>query len=120
MFGHTLADFQNTRFELGGMHAEVLAQRVFIDRCTELHMQGDLDATDAAAAKLVTTELQGKVMDRCLQLFGGWGYMWEYPITRAFADARMSRIGGGAVEVMKQIIANSLLPKQVRMERRDG
>lgn len=119
MFGHTLSDFQNTRFELGGMHAEVLAQRVFIDRCTELHMRGELDSTDAAVAKLVTTELQGKVMDRCLQLFGGWGYMWEYPIARAFADARMSRIGGGAVEVMKQIIANSLLPKQAKMERRE-
>lgn len=117
MFGHTLADFQNTRFELGGLHAEVLAQRVFIDRCTELHNRGELDATDAAAAKLVTTELQGKVMDRCLQLFGGWGYMWEFPITRAFADARMSRIGGGAVEVMKQIIANSLLPKQAKAAR---
>ena len=119
MFGHTWVGFQNTRFELGGLHAEVLAQRVFIDRCTELHMEGALDATDAAAAKLVTTELQGKVMDRCLQLFGAWGYMWEYPITRAFADARMSRIGGGTVEVMKQIIANALLPKQARMERRD-
>jgi acyl-CoA dehydrogenase len=119
MFGHTLSDFQNTRFELGGMHAEVLAQRVFIDRCTELHMRGELDSTDAAVAKLVTTELQGKVMDRCLQLFGGWGYMWEYPIARAFADARMSRIGGGAVEVMKQIIANSLLPKQAKMVRRE-
>ena len=111
MFGHTLADFQNTRFELADLHARILAQRVFIDRCTELHTEGQLDATDAAAAKLVTTELQGEAMDRCLQLFGGWGYMWEYPITRAFADARMSRIGGGAVEVMKQIIANSLLPK---------
>ncbi|MBT6274949.1 MAG: acyl-CoA dehydrogenase [Chromatiales bacterium] len=114
MFGHTLADFQNTRFELGGLHAEVLAQRVFIDRCTELHMNGELDPIDAAAAKLVSTELQGKVMDRCLQLFGGWGYMWEFPIARAFADARMSRIGGGAVEVMKQIIANELLPKQAK------
>ncbi len=111
MFGHTLADFQNTRFELADLHAKILAQRVFIDHCTQLHTQGQLDATDAAAAKLVSTELQGEVMDRCLQLFGGWGYMWEFPITRAFADARMSRIGGGAVEVMKQIIANSLLPK---------
>lgn len=117
MFGHTLADFQNTRFELAGLHAEILAQRVFIDRCTELHNRGEFDPVDAAAAKLVTTELQGKVMDRCLQLFGGWGYMWEYPITRAFADARMSRIGGGAVEVMKQIIANSLLPKQAKAAR---
>lgn len=120
MFGHTLADFQNTRFELGGLHAEVLTQRVFIDRCTELHMRGEFDPTDAAAAKLVTTELQGKVMDRCLQLFGGWGYMWEFPIARAYADARMTRIGGGAVEVMKQIIANSLLPRQAKMERRNA
>lgn len=120
MFGHALSDFQNTRFELAAMHAEVLTQRVFIDRCTELHLHGQLDATDAAAAKLVTTELQGKVMDRCLQLFGGWGYMWEYPIARAFADARMSRIGGGAVEVMKQIIANSLLPKQAKMKRQES
>jgi acyl-CoA dehydrogenase len=111
MFGHTLADFQNTRFELAALHAEVLTQRVFVDRCTELHMRGEFDATDAAAAKLVTTELQGRVMDRCLQLFGGWGYMWEYPIARAFADARMCRIGGGTVEVMKQIIGNSLLPR---------
>lgn len=111
MFGHTLADFQNTRFEIAAMHAEVLSQRVFVDRCIELHLQSKLDATDAAAVKLVTTELQGRVMDRCLQLFGGWGYMWEYPIARAWADARMARIGGGAVEVMKQIIGNALLPK---------
>ena len=72
------------------------------------------NATDAAAAKLVTTELQGRVMDRCLQFFGGWGYMWEFPIARAYADARMCRIGGGTVEVMKQIIGNSLLPKAPR------
>lgn len=114
MFGHTLADFQNTRFELADMHASTLTQRVFVDRCVELHLRGALDATDAAAAKLVATNLQCAVLDRCLQLFGGWGYMWEYPITRAFADARMSRIGGGATEVMKQIIANSLLPKMPR------
>lgn len=117
MFGHTLADFQNTRFELADLHADILTQRVFVDRCTELHLQGALDATDAAAAKLVTTELQGRVMDRCLQLFGGWGYMWEYPIARAFADARMTRIGGGAVEVMKQIIGNAIFPK-ARSKRR--
>ncbi len=111
MFGQTLADFQNTRFVLAGLHAEVLAQRVFVDRCLELHLQSALDPVEAAACKLVTTELQFKVMDQCLQFFGGWGYMWEYPIARAFADARMSRIGGGTAEVMKQIIANSLLPK---------
>ena len=111
MFGHTLADFQNTRFEIAAMHAEVLSQRVFVDRCIELHLTGEFSAIDAAAAKLVTTELQGRVLDRCLQLFGGWGYMWEVPIARAWADARMGRIGGGAVEVMKQMIGNALLPK---------
>lgn len=111
MFGQTLAEFQNTRFELAAMHAEILTQRVFVDRCVELHLHGELDATDAAAAKLVTTELQGKVMDRCLQLFGGWGYMCEYPIARAFVDARMCRIGGGSIETMKHIIGNALLPR---------
>jgi acyl-CoA dehydrogenase len=111
MFGQTLADFQNTRFTLASLHAQVLAQRVFVDRCIDLHARGTLDAVDAASCKLVTTDLQFKVMDECLQLFGGWGYMWEYPIARAFADARMCRIGGGTAEVMKQIIANSLLPK---------
>ena len=111
MFGQTLADFQNTRFTLANLHAQVLAQRVFVDRCIELHAQGKLDPVDAASCKLVTTDLQFKVMDECLQFFGGWGYMWEYPIARAFADARMCRIGGGTAEVMKQIIANSLLPR---------
>ena len=111
MFGQTLGEFQNTRFKLAELHAEVLAQRVFVDRCIELHLKSQFDAVDAAAAKLVVTELQGKVMDQCLQFFGGWGYMWEYPIARAFADARMCRVGGGAVEVMKQIIGNALLPK---------
>ena len=111
MFGQTLADFQNTRFSLANLHAQVLAQRVFVDRCTQLHAAGQLDAVDAASCKLVTTDLQFKVMDECLQFFGGWGYMWEYPIARAFADARMCRIGGGTAEVMKQIIANSLLPR---------
>jgi acyl-CoA dehydrogenase len=112
MFGQTLADFQNTQFVLAQLHSEVLAQRVFLDRCVELHLDGALDAVDAAKLKMVTTQLQGRVMDECLQLFGGWGYMWEYPIARAFVDARMARIGGGAIEVMKQIIARSLLPRR--------
>jgi acyl-CoA dehydrogenase len=109
MFGQTLADFQNTQFKLAEMKAELVMQRVFVDRCLELHVRGELDSTDAAMTKLVTAELQGRVMDQCLQLFGGWGYMWEFPIARAFVDARMGRIGGGAVEVMKQIIARSML-----------
>jgi acyl-CoA dehydrogenase len=111
MFGQTLSDFQNTRFKLASLHAEVMAQRVFVDRCIELHLMAKLDAVDSASCKLITTELQGRVMDECLQFFGGWGYMWEYPIARAYADARMSRVGGGAAEVMRQIIANAILPK---------
>jgi acyl-CoA dehydrogenase len=111
MFGRTLADFQNTQFKLAEMHADTLAQRVLVDRCIELHLDGRLDPVDAAAAKLTATELQGRVIDQCLQFFGGWGYMWEFPIARAYADARMTRIGGGASEVMKQIIGRSLLPK---------
>ncbi len=110
MFGQTLGDFQNTQFKLAEMKADLTMQRVFVDRCLELHLRGELDSVDAAMAKLVSTELQGRVMDQCLQFFGGWGYMTEYPIARAFVDARMGRIGGGAVEVMKQIIARSMLP----------
>lgn len=104
-FGQSLADLQNTQFKLAEMRADTVMQRVFIDRCLELHLQGKLGPVDAAIAKMQATELQGKVADQCLQLHGGWGYMWEYPIARAFADARMSRIAGGSIEVMKQIIA---------------
>jgi len=110
MFGQTLADFQNTQFKLAEMKAELTMQRVFVDRCIELHLKGELDPVDAAMCKLVSTEMQGRVMDQCLQFFGGWGYMWEYPIARAFVDARLGRIGGGSVEVMKQIIARSMMP----------
>lgn len=110
MFGQTLSDFQNTQFKLAEMKADISAQRVFLDRCIELHLDRKLEAVDAAMLKLTTTELQGRVMDQCLQLFGGWGYMWEYPIARAFVDARLGRIGGGSVEVMKGIIARSMLP----------
>lgn len=108
MFGRTLADFQNTQFVIAQLHSEVLGQRVFLDRCIELHLTGDLSAVDAAKLKMTTTQLQGRVMDECLQLFGGWGYMREYPISRAFVDARMSRVGGGAIEVMKHVIGRSL------------
>lgn len=110
MFGQTLADFQNTQFKLAEMRSQLMAQRVFVDRCIELHLSGGLNSVDAAAVKLVTTELQFSVMDQCLQLFGGWGYMWEYPIARAFVDARLGRIGGGSAEVMKHIIARDMLP----------
>jgi len=109
MFGRRLIDFQNTQFKLAEMRADILAQRVFLDRCIELHLTRQLDSVDAAMLKLTTTELQGRVMDQCLQLFGGWGYMWEFPIARAFVDARLGRIGGGSVEVMKQIISRDMM-----------
>jgi acyl-CoA dehydrogenase len=82
--------------------------RVFIDHCIQQHMDGELDATDAAIAKLQSTEMLSDVLDECLQLHGGYGYMWEYPIARAWADARMSRIAGGTSEIMKEIIGRSL------------
>ena len=108
-FGHTLADFQNTQFKLAEMHADIVQNRVFVDRCLELHLDRQLSSEDAAIAKMQATELQGRVTDQCVQMFGGWGYMWEMPITRAYADARMTRIAGGSVEVMKQIISRALL-----------
>lgn len=110
-FGRAIAEFQNTQFTLAELHAQIVTQRVLVDRCIELHLEGRLDAVDAAIAKMTTTEMQGVVMDRCLQLFGGWGYMWELPIARAYVDARMTRIAGGSVEMMKHIIAKSLLPR---------
>ena len=82
--------------------------RVFTDKCIDLFRQGKLDAVDAAMAKLVTSELHCEAVDKCLQLFGGWGYMWEYPICRAYADARVVKIAGGSVEVMKTIIARDM------------
>jgi len=110
-FGRKIAGFQNTEFKLAEMKAEITVARVFVDRLTELLLAGALDAVDAAIAKMTTTELQGRVMDECLQLFGGYGYMWEYPIARAWADARQSRIAGGTIEVMKHIIGRSLVGK---------
>lgn len=108
MYGTTLADLQNTRFVLAGLHADTLAQRAFVDRAMALHVEGTLDPIDAAAVKLTTTALQGRVADECLQLFGGWGYVTEYPIARAYVDARMTRVGGGSAEVMKHLIGRSL------------
>jgi len=108
LFGKQLADFQNTQFTIAQLEAEVQGQRIHVDRCLELHLNGELDAVSAAKLKLVTTQLQGRVMDECLQLFGGWGYMTEFPIARAYVDARMARIGGGTIEVMKHIISKDI------------
>ena len=108
-FGKPIAAFQNTQFVLAGLKADIVAQRAFVDRCLELHLQGAFDAVDAAMAKITTTELQCRVVDQCLQLFGGYGYMHEFPIGRAFADARYGKIAGGSIETMKLIIGRSLL-----------
>ncbi|MEO7938315.1 MAG: acyl-CoA dehydrogenase family protein [Burkholderiaceae bacterium] len=108
IFGGTVAGFQNTRFTLAELQTEVQIARVFVDKCLELVLQGQLDTATASMAKYWCSDLQCKVMDECLQLFGGYGYMWEYPITRAFADARVQRIYGGTNEIMKEVITRSM------------
>ena len=110
-FGKSVASFQNTQFTLADAATYVATTRVFVDRCLELHIQGKLDAASAAQAKLVATEMQNKVIDECLQLHGGYGYMWEYPVARAWADARVQKIYAGTSEVMKLIIARDLFEK---------
>ena len=107
-FGRPIAGFQNTRFKLAEVKAEVMMLRIFVDKCIELLMAGELDADDAAVAKLRSTEIMCQALDDCLQLFGGYGYMWEYPIARAWADNRYARIAGGSSEIMKEIIGRSL------------
>ena len=107
-FGKTIGDFQNTQFKLAELKTEAVIGRVFTDRCIAKFMQGDLDAVDAAMAKMRLSNLHCKVVDECLQLFGGWGYMWEYPIARAYADARVVKIAGGSIEVMKHIIGRKM------------
>jgi acyl-CoA dehydrogenase len=107
-FGRAIIDFQNSRFKLAEVKTEVRVARVFLDHCIDLHMNGTLDVPTAAMCKWWLTELYGRVVDTCLQLHGGYGYMWEYPIARAYADARVQRIFGGANEIMKEIIGRSL------------
>jgi alkylation response protein AidB-like acyl-CoA dehydrogenase len=108
-FGTNVAAFQNTQFKLAEMAAEISSAEVFLDRCTELLLEGTLDTVTASKLKLLATDLQCKVADECLQLHGGWGYMWEYPVCRAFADARVQRIYGGTNEIMKLIISRDLI-----------
>ena len=108
-FGKPVAVFQNTQFKLAELSAEITSARCFIDKCIELHLVGKLDAVTASKAKLIGSELQGRVIDECLQLHGGYGYMWEFPIARAYADARIQRIYGGTSEIMKLIIGRDLL-----------
>lgn len=107
-FGKLLIEHQHVRFELADMKAKLIAGRAFTDALIALQMEGAVDLTLAAAGKLRATELLDEVVDRCLQLFGGWGYMWEYPIARAYADSRVERIAGGSSEMMKELIGRSL------------
>ena len=107
-FGQTLADFQNTRFKLAECATIAHVVRTFLNDCTQRLLDGTLDDEAAYMAKLWCTEQQGKVTDECLQLFGGYGYMAEYPIARLYADARVQRIYGGTTEIMKDLIARKL------------
>lgn len=106
-FGQNLSQFQNTKFVMAELFAEVQIGQVYVDRCIELHNKKELDATQAAVAKFWLTEMQNKVVDRCLQLHGGYGYMREYPIARAWLDSRIQTIYGGTSEIMKEVISRS-------------
>ncbi len=108
VFGQPVASFQNTRFTLAELQTQVQIGQVFVDKCTELLMQDKLDTATASMAKYWCSDLQCKVMDECVQLFGGYGFMWEYPITRAYADARVQRIYGGTNEIMKEVITRAM------------
>ena len=108
VFGQAVAAYQNTRFKLAEMQTEVQIAQVFVDKCTELLLKDELDTATASMAKYWCSDLQCKVMDECVQLHGGYGYMWEYPITRAYADARVQRIYGGTNEIMKEVITRSM------------
>jgi acyl-CoA dehydrogenase len=108
VFGQPVANFQNTRYTLAELQTEVQVARVFVDKCCELVCQDRLDTATASMAKYWCSDLQCKVMDECVQLHGGYGYMWEYPITRAYADARVQRIYGGTNEIMKEVISRGM------------
>ncbi len=107
-FGKKIIDFQNTQFVLAECKTEATVARVFVDHCIEAHLKGKLDAATASMAKYWLTDLENKIVDRCLQLFGGFGYMAEYPIARMYRDSRVQRIYGGTNEIMKVLIARTL------------
>lgn len=110
-FGQAISQFQNTRFQLASVKADLIAGRAMVDRLIDAYREGALDAVTAAAGKLWVTEMLGRTVDACLQLYGGWGYMSEYEVSRAYADARVERIAGGTSEIMKEIIARGIWPR---------
>jgi acyl-CoA dehydrogenase len=107
-FGRKIIDFQNTQFVLAECKTEATVAKVFVNHCIGLHLKGKLDAATASMAKYWLTDLEGKIVDRCLQLYGGYGFMDEYPISRMYRDIRIQRIYGGANEIMKVLIARTL------------
>jgi acyl-CoA dehydrogenase len=107
-FGKAILDFQNTRFKLAELKTKALVARTFVDDCVARHLEGKLDVPTAAMAKYHTTDLQCALIDECLQFFGGYGYMWEYPIARLYADSRVQKIYGGTNEIMKELIGRTL------------
>jgi len=107
-FGKPIAEFQNTKFKLAEIATQIKVGRAFIDRCVEDLVAGKLDTATASMAKLWGSEAQGRVIDECLQLFGGYGYMSEYMVARMYADARVQRIYGGTNEIMKEVISRAL------------
>ncbi|MDX2157912.1 MAG: acyl-CoA dehydrogenase family protein [Hyphomicrobiaceae bacterium] len=107
-FGKPLIELQNTRFRLAEVKTDVAVARLFADKCLEMHLSGKLDVATAAGAKFWMTELEQKVLDTCLQLFGGYGYIMEFPIARAYGNARVHRIYAGTNEIMREIVARSL------------
>ena len=108
VFGQSVASYQNTRYTLAELQTEVQVARVFVDKCSELVLKDQLDTATASMAKYWCSDLQCKVIDECVQLHGGYGYMWEYPIARAWADARVQRIYGGTNEIMKEVISRQM------------
>lgn len=108
VFGQPVANYQNTRYTLAELQTEVQVARVFVDKCCELVLKDQLDTATASMAKYWCSDLQCKVIDECVQLHGGYGYMWEYPIARAWADARVQRIYGGTNEIMKEVISRQM------------
>jgi alkylation response protein AidB-like acyl-CoA dehydrogenase len=107
-FGRTVASFQNTRFKLAELATEAQVARVFVDRCLELLLDKKLDTATASMAKYWCSDIECRIIDECLQLHGGYGFMWEYPIARAYVDARVQRIYGGTNEIMKEVISRAM------------
>jgi long-chain-acyl-CoA dehydrogenase len=107
-FGKPVGTFQNSRFVLAEIATELDVAQHYVDDCVRALNDGELTAVDAAKAKWWTTELQGRALDRCLQLHGGYGFMNEYPVARAYADSRVTRIYGGTTEIMKEVVGRDL------------